>query len=219
MTTKESLCGLALAVAISAGCPPTIIGDEPPTKVAPNEASASKVRSSKVPSSKEHEGKERAGKGVDQQPAQVSGKGQDTALPPLEEARRQAEILHETIHSTLQLVHHQYYREDEGLPLPAAVLSHVFGELETEKGIRLRWLAVDGQAMNSDHKPQDAFETAAVKALKSGKRQFEQTEAGVYRHAGPITLSNHCLKCHVPDRTSLHDRTAGLIISIPIRPQ
>jgi outer membrane PBP1 activator LpoA protein len=137
--------------------------------------------------------------------------------PTQKEAQRQAEILHETIHATLQLVHHHYYREDESLPLPAAILSDVFAELESEQNIKLRWLAVEGLAMNADHKAQGAFEDAAVKVLKSGKRQYEQTEAGVYRRAAAITLSNHCLKCHVPDRKSLQDRTAGLIISIPVR--
>ena len=35
--------------------------------------------------------------------------------------------------------------------------------------------------------------------------------------AAPITLTNHCLKCHVPDRKSTEDRTAGLIISMPVQ--
>jgi hypothetical protein len=39
----------------------------------------------------------------------------------------------------------------------------------------------------------------------------------MYRRAGPITLTNHCLKCHVPDRKSTKNRTAGLIISVPLQ--
>lgn len=136
--------------------------------------------------------------------------------PTLAAARRQAEILHEAMHDTLQIVHHQYYREDQGLPIPAAILKEVFTELEKEQHITLRWLAVEGQAMNTDHKPQDDFERAAAKALGSGQRAYEAVEAGLYRRAGPITLSNHCLKCHVPDRKSTEDRTAGLIISMKI---
>ncbi len=130
------------------------------------------------------------------------------------EARRQAEVLHTAIHSTLQAVHHRYYREDEGLPIPAAILKDVFAELEKEQHVKLRWLVVEGQAMNSDHKPQSTFENDAVKALKSGMRAFEHSENGVYRRAGAITLTNHCLKCHVPDRKSTQNRTAGLIIVI-----
>ena len=137
--------------------------------------------------------------------------------PSPEEARRQAEILHEAMHATLQVVHHRYYREDEGLPLPAAMLTDVFAELEKEQHVKLRWLAVEGQVMNSDHKPRDQFENEAVKALKLGKQEYERVENGVYRRVGPITLTNHCLKCHVPDRKTTLNRTAGLIVAIPIK--
>jgi hypothetical protein len=137
--------------------------------------------------------------------------------PSLEEARRQAEILHEAMHATLQVVHHRFYQEDAGLPLPAATLTDVFATLEKEQHITLRWLAVDGQAMNADHRARSPFEIEAVKALKSGNLAYEGVEQGVYRRAGAITLSNHCLKCHVPDRMTTEARTAGLMIAIPIQ--
>ena len=133
-----------------------------------------------------------------------------------QQARRQAEILHTSIHATLRVVHDRYYREDEGLPIPAAIMGDVFKELEAEQNVKLRWLAVEGLAMNTDHLPQDTFETEAVKALKSGKPFHEQSENGFYRRAAPITLSSHCLKCHMPDRKSTQDRTAGLMIAIPV---
>lgn len=136
--------------------------------------------------------------------------------PTLEQARRQAELLHTTLHVTLQAVHHRYYREDEGLPIPASMLKEVFADLEKEQGVKLRWLSVEGQAMNTDHKPRDDFETEAVKALKAGKGAFERSENGTYRRAAAITLGSHCLKCHVPDRKSTKDRTAGLIIALPV---
>ena len=137
-------------------------------------------------------------------------------LPTVDQARRQAEILHDMLHSTLQHVHHRFYREDEGLLLPAAVMKDVFADVEKQQGIQLRWLAVEGQAMNTDHKPQNEFEHAAVKALAAGEPSYEQIENSAYHRAGPITLGNHCLKCHVPDRKSTEDRTAGLMITIPI---
>jgi len=139
-------------------------------------------------------------------------------LPGMSEAaaRQQAAVLHKTMHSTLRVTHDRYYVEDEGLPIPAAVLKEVFADIKDTQNITLRWLAVEGQAMNTDHKAKDAFEKDAVKALKSGKKVFEQTQDGVYRRAGAITLENHCLKCHVPDRRSTRDRTAGLLIAIPI---
>lgn len=139
------------------------------------------------------------------------------ASSTLEQARRQAEVLHTTLHATLQAVHLRYYREDEGLAIPAAMLKEVFADLESERQVKLRWLAVEGQAMNTDHKARDDFEHEAVKALRAGKGAFEWTEKGVYHRAGAITLRNHCLKCHVPDRKSTADRTAGLIISLRVR--
>lgn len=132
------------------------------------------------------------------------------------EARRQAEVLHTAVHSTLQLVHHTYFREDEGLPLPAGVMRQMFAELEAEEHVRLRWLAVEGQAMNTDHLPQTEFEQQAFEALKAGRKFYEEVVDGVYRRAGPITLANQCLKCHVPDRKTTENRTAGLIIAIPV---
>lgn len=151
-----------------------------------------------------------------EQSVNAPGKSDDAPRPTVAEARRQAELLHSAMHSTLQLVHHRYYREDEGLPLPAATLKEVFAEIEAERGVALRWLAVEGQPMNSDHVAKTSFELAAEKALKSGAKAHEQAERGVYQRAGAITLSNHCLKCHVPDRTNTKDRTAGLIIAIPV---
>jgi hypothetical protein len=141
----------------------------------------------------------------------------EQALPSVAEARRQAEVLHEAMHLTLQIVHHRYYREDEGLPIPAATLADVFRELEKEKQVKLRWLVVEGQAMNNDHKARDEFEIRAAEALRTGKGELEQVEKGVYRRAGPIALTNHCLKCHLPDRKSTATRTAGLIVSIPVQ--
>lgn len=132
------------------------------------------------------------------------------------EARRQAEILHSTLHSALRVIHDRYYREDEGLPIPAAILGEVFSDVEAEQKVKLRWLAVEGLAMNSDHKPADEFERQAAEKLKSGERSHENTADGVYRRAAPITLSSHCLKCHMPDRKSTRDRVAGLIISVPV---
>ena len=138
------------------------------------------------------------------------------AATTVSQARRQAEILHSTLHSSLRVIHARYYREDEALPIPAAILGEVFKDVETEQHVKLRWLAVEGLAMNSDHKPTDEFERQAAEKLKAGERFYEITADGVYRRAAPITLSGHCLKCHMPDRKSTRDRVAGLIITIPV---
>ena len=145
---------------------------------------------------------------------------QNSAAQPapstVSQARRQAEILHSTLHSTLRVIHDRYYREDEGLPIPAAILGEVFKDVETEQHVKLRWLAVEGLAMNSDHRPADEFERQAAEKLKVGEKSHEITTNGLYRRAAPITLSGHCLKCHMPDRKSTRDRIAGLIIAIPV---
>jgi hypothetical protein len=139
--------------------------------------------------------------------------------PPLsvDEARERAELLHETIHATLHAVHRDFYREDEGLPIPAASLGKVFRALEEQQGVSLRWLAVDGEAMNVDHKARDEFERAAVKSIQDGPKPHESAEGGVYRRAAAITLTSECLKCHVPNRKSTEDRSAGLIVSMRLR--
>ncbi|HEV7225275.1 MAG TPA: DUF3365 domain-containing protein [Pirellulales bacterium] len=153
------------------------------------------------------------------QPAQTEQQSQaapDHALPSVDEARARARLLHETVHATLQIVHHEYYREDEGLRLPAATLKSVFRELAARQKVELRWLVVDAEAMDVAHNPQNEFEKNAVKALGSGQDDYERAENGVYRHVGAITLSSECLKCHLPSRTSSKDRTAGLIIAMPV---
>ncbi len=135
----------------------------------------------------------------------------------VDEARARARLLHEAIHATLHIVHLRYYREDEGLAIPAATLKSVFRELEERRQVGVHWLVVDGDAMNVDHNPRDEFEKKAVEALRSGKEDYELAKNGVYRHAGRIALTSDCLKCHLPTRTSTEVRSAGLVISMPIQ--
>jgi len=145
-----------------------------------------------------------------------AAKAADAPLPTVDEARGRARLLHETIHDTLQVVHAQYYREDEGLAIPAATLKQVFRRLAERRKVEVRWLVVDARAMNVDHNPRDDFEKDAVKSFADGKDEHELAENGIYRHAGRITLTSECLKCHLPNRTSNKSRTAGLVISMPI---
>lgn len=132
------------------------------------------------------------------------------------EARARAQLLHETIHGALQVMHRDLFREDEKLTIPSRSLEDVFRELQRSYGVQVRWLAVNTEAMNVDHRPRTEFEKNAVKALGSGKRAFEAIDDGVYRHAGVIRLASQCLKCHVPNRTSTEDRAAGLTITMPL---
>jgi hypothetical protein len=146
----------------------------------------------------------------------VAGDAARTAAS-VNEARVRAELLHDTIHATLHVVHRDFYREDEGLPIPAASMSKVFKALEEEQGVTLRWLAVDGEAMNVEHKARDDFERSAVASIQKGQKALESTDGGVYRRAAAITLTSECLKCHLPNRKSTENRSAGLIVSMPLK--
>ena len=141
----------------------------------------------------------------------------DTPPATEEEARGRARLLHEAFHATLHFVHEEYYRPDQRLTIPATTLDRVFTELEKRRNVKLHWLAVNAQAMNVDHIPQDEFEKAAVVALTSGKDEFERVENGTFRYAGAITLTSDCLKCHLPSRTSTKSRLAALVISLPLK--
>lgn len=139
-----------------------------------------------------------------------------TSRPSVDEARQRAKLLHGMIHDTLQIVHSRYFREDDGLPIPAATFKQVFQWMDERDGVELHWLAVDTRAMNIDHKPRNEFEKEAVKVLVSGKEEHERAEDGIYRYVGVITLGADCLKCHLPGRSSNKSRQAGLVITIPV---
>ncbi|MGV3485788.1 MAG: c-type heme family protein [Planctomycetaceae bacterium] len=144
---------------------------------------------------------------------------EDTHIPPpttVAEARARARLLHETIHGTLQVVHRDFFNEEDAHAIPSASLEDVFEELSKSYRVKVRWLIVDTDMVNVDHKAQDAFEENAVKSLAKGEQQLEAVEGETYRYAAPIRLASQCLKCHVKDRTSTDERTAGLLISMPL---
>ena len=145
---------------------------------------------------------------ADQKPA--------AGIPPqtLEEARERARLLHESFHGALQVVHRDFFDPDDRDRIPSATLEDVFEVLASRFGVQLHWLGVNARTMDVEHHPQDQFEQEAVAALADGKKEYEKVENGHYRYAGAIQLHNQCLKCHVPQRTSLEDRTAGLAISM-----
>lgn len=153
------------------------------------------------------------------EPSAATGKSDDAQRPhpSVAEARGRAELLHESIHATLQAVHHQYFSEDEGIVIPAITLKSVFRELARHQQVEVRWLAVNAQAMNVDHEPRDDFEKAAAKAIAAGADHFDAAENGMYRRVGAITLESECLKCHLPTRNSVTERAAGLFIAMPVK--
>ena len=141
-----------------------------------------------------------------------------TGVPSsFDEARGRARLLHETLHGVLQVMHRDFFDDESTHRIPSRSLEDVFAELAREHKVSVRWLAVNAEALNIDHKPRSEFERNAVDALKAGKPEYELREKGVYRFAGAIRLSSQCLKCHLPNRTSTKDRAAGLVISIPMQ--
>jgi hypothetical protein len=133
------------------------------------------------------------------------------------EARVRARILHETVHGALQVIHRDFFEEEESRVIPSHSLEDVFKELERSQGIKVRWLAVNARAMNVDNEPRTEFEKQAVKVLSAGKAEFEQVTDKEYQFTGSIRLASQCLKCHLPMRKSNEARVAGLVISMPLK--
>ena len=140
------------------------------------------------------------------------------SIPATEkEAWGRARWMHELVHGTLQVMHRDFFGDgdDEALSLPSQSLEDVFKELARSWSVEIRWLGVNA-TKDIDHEPQNDFEKAAAKALEAGKTEYFEKGESRYRYVGAIRLQNQCLKCHVPDRKSLEDRVAGLVISMPI---
>ncbi|MEO1997298.1 MAG: DUF3365 domain-containing protein [Planctomycetaceae bacterium] len=138
-----------------------------------------------------------------------------------EEARRRAELFHEMIESTLMLMHREYFEEggdgQRANMIPSKALESVFNRVARRSDIEARWLAVNAQAMSVDHRPQDAFEHQAVRALTQGDQEFVAVENGSFRRATQIALFGSCVKCHAPPPMNPGvRRVAGLLVKIPI---
>lgn len=145
----------------------------------------------------------------------ASGSEPEAAITA-KEAQGRARLLNETIHGALQVMHRDFFGGDEDLSLPSQSLKDVFKELERKFQVQVRWLGVNA-TKSTDHEAKDEFERQAAKALLKGAQEYAAIEGNLYRHVGAIKIQNECLKCHVPYRTTLEDRVAGLAISIPIK--
>ncbi|QDT32501.1 c-type heme family protein [Thalassoglobus polymorphus] len=133
------------------------------------------------------------------------------------EARQQAKMLYETVHGMLQIVHRDFFDEEESLKIPSASFEEVFEEIKHTQGVSMRWISVNTEAMNVDNEPKTKFEKDAVKELITGKEEYESATDEAFQFVGTIRLSSRCLKCHVPRRSNNKDRAAGLVISIPLK--
>ncbi len=87
--------------------------------------------------------------------------------------------------------------------------SHFVSEFFQFSGSRLPYtihIAVENPK-NPAHRPGN-FEKAAIKALKSGAKEYWHLEGSIYRYAAPLKFGAECLNCH---RWSAKKATAGCI--------
>jgi hypothetical protein len=138
-------------------------------------------------------------------------------------AREQAKLMHAIYASTLEVMHHHYFRRDRAV-LPARALEDVFADLERQTKVKAKWISVNAKTMNIDHEPTSDFEKNAARAIKAGKGEYEMVDGGYYYRAGAIPLTNDCVSCHTGffAKGPQTQRFAGLVIGVPIaakRPQ
>jgi hypothetical protein len=133
------------------------------------------------------------------------------------EARVQAKLLHAVYASTLDAMHHHFFRSDRAV-LPARALEDVFADVARQTKARAKWIAVNTRPMNIDHEPTSDFEKQAARALSAGKNEFARTEDGYYHRAAAIPLTSGCVSCHMGflAKAPSSPRFAGLVISIPL---
>ena len=154
----------------------------------------------------------------DEKQSTSQSKSQIEISPPstLEEARSRAKLLHEMVRGALQIMHRDFFDEEDAHAIPSASLEDVFHEMGKSYDVQMKWLTVNTDLVNVDHQAKSAFEKAAVKELAAGKQMAEKIEERSYQYAGAIRLGSQCLKCHVQRRTSNEDRTAGVVITMPV---
>ena len=143
----------------------------------------------------------------------------DSHALSLQQARSRARLLHDVLSDTLDVIHRDYFGDGGGRKVvPSKALESVFYRQRRKWKVKAKWLAVNADAMHVDHKPKDAFEKRAVRALSRGKREYEEFSAGRYRRAAEIPLFESCLKCHLVLRSNnKRRRVAALVISLPAK--
>ena len=149
--------------------------------------------------------------------------GKEAATSPerkavVEAARARAQLLHQVYASTLDVMHHRYFRHDRAT-VPARAMEDVFADMARQVGVEARWLVVNAKEMSINHKAKTEFDRRAVRAIASGEGAYEEVEKDWYRRAGAISLMNKgCLGCHLQFGSSAKkDRFAALVIAIPLK--
>jgi hypothetical protein len=84
------------------------------------------------------------------------------------EARARALLLYESIRGTLQVVHRDFFNDEDSTAIPSASFEDVFKEISQSYNVQLKWLNVETDVVNIDHQPEGDFEETAVIELKRG---------------------------------------------------
>jgi hypothetical protein len=157
---------------------------------------------------------------VPNQPLVTSQPADITLEAAVAAARDQAKLLHNVYSTTLDVMHHRYFRRD-GPVLPARAMEDIFEEMSSISGSYANWISVNTKAMSVNHEPKTDFEKKAAVELSGGKKEFEFVGKGVYRRAAAIPLRSSCVGCHTEmfSQSVKTGRVAGLVISIPISAQ
>jgi len=136
----------------------------------------------------------------------------------LEVARDRAQLMHDVYASTLDMLHHRYFRADKAI-IPARAMEDIFGDIERESDMQARWISVNLPPMNIDHEPETEFEKQAAKKIAAGEESIEIVDEGYYRRVGAISLTGGCISCHGGffRARSTTQKYAALVISIPIK--
>ncbi len=135
------------------------------------------------------------------------------------EALARARLLHELSAGALQVVHRDFFDDENPKSIPSASLERVFTEVSRTYGVTMKWLNVGLDVVNVDHQPENDFEVLAAQKISKGDPFVEQLESGKYTFVGSIRLGSQCLKCHLKDRRSTEAKAAGLVISMQLSDQ
>lgn len=132
-------------------------------------------------------------------------------------ARESAKLMHNIYASTLDVMHHHFFRHNRAV-LPARAMEDIFADIEAQSKVKAKWIAVNTKAMSINHEPKSEFEKKAATAIAAGKGEFELVEDGYYRRAAAIPLGTGCVSCHTGMFAGgpKSQRFAALVISVPV---
>lgn len=129
--------------------------------------------------------------------AEGQSKVNDAAL---ERTRKQVRMLDDIYKNAVVLITDKYVHKADDFSAGSAAVA-LFAVMKEKGWHEARLLDATGEPYNEKNAPQDEFEKAAVKALKSGKNSYEQVVErdgkSYLKAATPIpVVSQKCAICH-----------------------